>query len=154
MKPRLAGAVCRAACAMSLAVVTAGCVASASKQAVSTPEAPAAIGPYSQAIKFGGMLFLAGQIALDPKTNELRGSSIEEQTQQVIENLRAVLKASGMGLEDVVSTTVYLTDLNEFSKMNGVYATFFKDTPPARATVQVARLPRDARVEIAAIAMR
>jgi 2-iminobutanoate/2-iminopropanoate deaminase len=139
---------------MTLAVVMAGCVASAGKQAVTTPQAPAAIGPYSQAIKFGSMLFLAGQIALDPKTSELRGSSIEEQTQQVIENLRAVLKANGMGLDDVVSTTVYLTDLNEFSRMNGVYATFFKDTPPARATVQVARLPRDARVEIAAIAMQ
>jgi 2-iminobutanoate/2-iminopropanoate deaminase len=153
MQLRCAGAAHWACAAITLAAMT-GCAVNASKQPVSTAEAPAAIGPYSQAIKFGRMLFLAGQIALDPKTNELRGSSIEEQTQQVIENLRAVLKANGMGLENVVSTTVYLADLNEFSKMNSMYATYFKEAPPARATVQVTRLPRDARVEIAAIAMK
>ncbi len=132
----------------------AGCASIATKEVVATKEAPAAIGPYSQAIKFGNMLFLAGQISIDPKTNQLNTGSIEEQTKLVLENLKAVLAANGMTMDDVVSTTVFLKDLNEFGKMNGIYGSYFKDKPPARATVQVARLPRDVLVEISAIAAK
>ena len=121
---------------------------------MATKEAPAAIGPYSQAIKFGSLLFLAGQISIDPKTNQLNTGSIEEQTKLVLENLKAVLAANGMTMDDVVSTTVFLKDLNEFGKMNAIYGSYFKDKPPARATVQVARLPRDVLVEISAIAAK
>ena len=131
-----------------------GCASIATKEVVATKEAPAAIGPYSQAIKFGNMLFLAGQISIDPKTNQLNTGSIEEQTKLVLDNLKAVLAANGMTMDDVVSTTVFLKDLNEFGKMNGVYGSYFKDKPPARATVQVARLPRDVLVEISAIAAK
>jgi len=132
----------------------AGCAATATKEVVATKEAPAAIGPYSQAIKFGNLLFLAGQIPIDPKTNQLNTGSIEEQTKLVLDNLKAVLAANGMTMDDVVSTTVYLKDLNEFGKMNAIYGSYFKDKPPARATVQVARLPRDVLVEISAIAAK
>ena len=132
----------------------AGCAPAVVKTVLSTPEAPAAIGPYSQAIGAGNWLFLAGQIALDPKTNQMSPGAIEEQTRQVLNNLAAVLKANAMSMDNVVSTTVYLKDVDDFAKMNGVYATFFKDKPPARATVQVARLPRDALVEISAIAVK
>jgi len=124
------------------------------KTVISTPNAPEAIGPYSQAIKAGKTVYLAGQIAIDPKTKQLMaGSSIEEQTKLVLENLQAVLAADGLTMDHVVSTTVFLKDLNEFGKMNEVYATFFKTAAPARATVEVARLPRDVKVEIAAIAV-
>jgi len=139
---------------VSVVLGAAGCTSGTLKQAVSTAKAPAAIGPYSQAIQAGNLMFLSGQIAIDPQTNELNAGSIEEQTKQALENLSAVLEANGMSMRNVVNTTVYLTDVSEFSRMNAVYATFFTQTPPARATVQVARLPRDARVEIAAIAMR
>ena len=128
------------------------CATGPTKEVIATKEAPAAIGPYSQAIRFGNMLFLAGQIPIDPKTNELNTGPIEDQTKLVLENLRAVLAANGMTLNDVVSTSVFLKDLNDFAKMNAVYGTYFKDKPPARATVQVARLPRDVLVEISAIA--
>ena len=121
---------------------------------VSTKEAPAAIGPYSQAIKVGNMLFLAGQIAIDPKTTQMSTGSIEGQTALTLENLKAVVTASGLTMADIVSTSVFLKDLNDFAKMNAVYATYFKDKPPARATVQVARLPRDALIEISAVAAR
>ncbi len=131
-----------------------GCAATATKEVVATKDAPAAIGPYSQAIKFGNMLFLAGQIPIDPKTNQLNTGSIEEQTKLVLDNLKAVLAANGMTMDDVVSTTVFLKDLNEFGKMNAIYGSYFKDKPPARATVQVARLPRDVLVEISAIAAK
>ena len=125
--------------------------APAFKQVISTPNAPEAIGPYSQAIRAGNMVFLAGQIAIDPKTKQLmKDGGIEEQTKLVLENLKAVLDT----MDHVVSTTVFLKDLNEFGKMNEVYATYFKSAPPARATVEVARLPRDVKVEIAAIAVR
>jgi 2-iminobutanoate/2-iminopropanoate deaminase len=125
------------------------------KQIISTPNAPEAIGPYSQAIRAGNMVFLAGQIAIDPKTKQLmKDASIEDQTRLVLENLKAVLEADGLTMDHVVSTSVFLKDLNEFGKMNEVYATFFKNAPPARATVEVARLPRDVKVEIAAIAVR
>ena len=124
------------------------------KEVVSTKDAPAAIGPYSQAIRAGNMLFLSGQIPIDPKTNQLMTGTIEEQTKLVIENLRSVLEANAMTLADVVSTQVYMKDLNEFPRMNAVYGTYFKENPPARATVEVARLPRDVKIEIAAIAAK
>ncbi len=125
------------------------------KEVIATPNAPQAIGPYSQAIRAGNMLFLAGQIAIDPKTNKLiDATDIETQTRRVLDNLKAVIEAAGMSMDDVVSTTVFMSDLNEFQRMNEVYATYFKDKPPARATVQAARLPRDVKVEIAAIAAR
>jgi 2-iminobutanoate/2-iminopropanoate deaminase len=125
------------------------------KQVISTPNAPEAIGPYSQAIKSANMVFLAGQIPIDPKTKQLmKDASIEHQTKLVLENLKAVLEADGLTMDNIVSTQVFMTDLNEFPKMNEVYATFFKSAPPARATVQVPRLPRDVKVEIAAIAVR
>jgi 2-iminobutanoate/2-iminopropanoate deaminase len=132
----------------------AGCASAPMKEAVSTKEAPAAIGPYSQGIKVGNLLFLSGQISIDPKTNQMVPGSIEEQTKQALDNLAAVLKAEDMSMENVVNTTVFLKDVNDFGKMNAVYGTFFKDKPPARATVQVARLPRDALVEISAIAVK
>jgi 2-iminobutanoate/2-iminopropanoate deaminase len=131
-----------------------GCAATPAKDAVSTKDAPAAIGPYSQGIKVGNVLFLAGQISIDPKTNQYVAGSIEEQTALTLENLKAVAAAGGMSMADIVSTSVFLKDLNDFAKMNAVYATYFKDKPPARATVQVARLPRDALIEISAIAAK
>jgi len=124
------------------------------RRVIATPGAPAAIGPYSQAIEARGVVYLAGQIAIDPASNQMRSGSIEDETRLVLENLKAVLTATGMTMNQIVSTTVYLTDLAEFPRMNAVYATFFPEAPPARATVQVARLPRDAKVEIAAIAVR
>ena len=125
------------------------------KQVISTPNAPAAIGPYSQAIRAGNMVFLAGQIAIDPKNQQLlKDGSIEDQTRLVLDNLKAVLEADGLTMDHVVSTSVFMKDLNEFPKMNEVYATYFKTAPPARATVEVARLPRDVKVEIAAIAFK
>ena len=143
------------ALALAVALATAAQAQSpAFKQVISTPNAPEAIGPYSQAIRAGNLLFLAGQIAIDPKTKDLKKGTIEEETKLVLENLQAVLAAEGLGMEHIVSTTVFLKDLNEFGKMNEVYATYFKSAPPARATVEVARLPRDVKVEIAAIAVR
>ena len=123
------------------------------KEVVASKDAPAAVGPYSQAIRSGSMVFLAGQIPIDPKTGQTNLGTIEEQTAQVFENLKAVLAAAGMTLDNVVSTTVYVKDLNDFAKLNAVYGTYFKDKPPARATVQVQRLPKDAAVEISAIAV-
>jgi 2-iminobutanoate/2-iminopropanoate deaminase len=123
------------------------------KEVVASKDAPAAVGPYSQAIRSGGMVFLAGQIPIDPKTGQTNLGTIEEQTAQVFENLKAVLAAAGMTLDNVVSTTVYVKDLNDFAKLNAVYGTYFKDKPPARATVQVQRLPKDVAVEISAIAV-
>jgi 2-iminobutanoate/2-iminopropanoate deaminase len=140
--------------ALVLGLGVVGCASGPTKEAVSTKEAPDAIGPYSQGVKVGNLLFLAGQAAIDPNTNQMISGSIEEQTKQVLENLNAVLRASGMSMENVVNTTVYLKDLNDFGKMNAVYGTYFKDKPPARATVQVARIPRDALVEISAIASK
>ena len=122
-------------------------------QAVNAIEAPVAIGPYSQAVRAGNLLFLSGQIPLDPTTGTLVGPDIETQTRQVLQNLQAILAAAGTTFASVVRTTVYLIDLTEFAAMNGVYASFVADPPPARSTVQVSRLPRDARVEIDLIAM-
>ncbi len=132
----------------------AGCASDPIREVISTKGAPAAIGPYSQAVKFGNMLFLSGQIPLDPKTGQLNGGSVEEQTTLVIENLKAVLAANGMILEDVVSTSVFLKDINDFAKMNAVYGSYFRDKPPARTTAEAARLPRDVLVEISAIAAK
>lgn len=135
------------------AALVTGC-ASTGKEVIATKDAPAAIGPYSQAIRVGNTLYLAGQIPIDPRSNSLVTGTIEEQTRLVLDNLKAVLAAAGMSMDDVVSTSVFLKDLNDFQRMNAVYATYFKDKPPARATVQVARLPRDVAIEISAIAAR
>jgi 2-iminobutanoate/2-iminopropanoate deaminase len=144
-------------CAIALAfiaIVSGAQAEETNKKVISTPAAPAAIGPYSQAIRAGKTLYLAGQIAIDPKTNQVMSDgSIEEQTRRVLDNLSAVLAADGLTMDHVVSTTVFLKDVNEFAKMNEVYATYFKKAPPARATVEVARLPRDAKIEISAIAV-
>ena len=123
------------------------------REPVQTKNAPAAIGPYSQAIKAGGFVFVSGQIPLDPKTGELVAGGIGEQTERVFKNLAAVLEASGSSLDQVVKTTVFLADMKEFAVMNDVYARFFSTAPPARATVAAAGLPRDVRVEIEAVAL-
>ena len=141
--------------AVAAATTLSGCAQIGSnKEVVFTSGAPAAIGPYSQGIRHGNMLFLAGQGAIDPKTNQpMTSASIEDQTKQALENLRAVLEANGMTL-NIVSTTVYMKDLNDFTRMNTVYGTYFTDKPPARATLEAARLPRDLKVEISAIAVK
>ena len=123
-----------------------------SKDVIATPQAPAAIGPYSQAVRCGNLIFVSGQIPLDPATGRMVEGDISVQTERVLKNLGAILEAAGSGLARALKATVYLRDLEEFGKMNEVYARFFGDRPPARATVQVARLPRDARVEIDVIA--
>jgi 2-iminobutanoate/2-iminopropanoate deaminase len=123
------------------------------REIIQTDNAPGAIGPYSQAIKAGGFVFCSGQIPTDPQTGEFVAGGIAEQTEQVLKNLKAVLEASGSSLDQVVKTTVFLADMKEFSGMNEVYAKFFSGAPPARATVAAAGLPRDARVEIEAVAL-
>ena len=123
------------------------------KEIVSTENAPGAIGPYSQAIKAGGMVFCSGQIPVDPATGEFVSDDVAEQTEQVLKNLSAVLEAAGSGLGQVVKTTVFLADMNDFGVMNEVYGRYFSDNKPARATVQAARLPKDARVEIECVAL-
>jgi 2-iminobutanoate/2-iminopropanoate deaminase len=122
------------------------------REAVSTPLAPAAIGPYSQAIRAGALVFVSGQIPIDPATGTLVDGDIGAQTHRVFQNIAAILAAAGASLDDVVRTTVYLADMNDFGAMNGVYATYFSAPAPARATVQAARLPKDARIEIDVIA--
>ena len=124
-----------------------------SKKAIQTNKAPKAIGPYSQAIRTDFGVFTAGQVGIDPATGELVSSSVEEQTRQVLKNLQNVLEASGSSLNNVVKTTVFLRDMNDFSKMNAIYAEFFGEVPPARSTVAVAALPKGALVEIEAIAL-
>ena len=123
------------------------------KRAIATDQAPTAIGPYSQAIAAAGLLFLSGQIPLEPKDGRLIQGSIEDETRQVLTNLKNVLAAEGLPLDTIVRTTVYLTDLADFPRVNQTYAEFFTEPFPARATVQVAALPRGARVEIDAIAI-
>jgi 2-iminobutanoate/2-iminopropanoate deaminase len=123
------------------------------RQVIHTDKAPKAIGPYSQAIRVGDYVFCAGQAGLDPATGNLISGGIEAETRRVLQNLAAVLDAAGTSLSRAVKTTVFLLDMNEFQKMNGVYAEFFPANPPARSTVQVARLPKDARVEIEVIAL-
>ena len=123
------------------------------KKIISTTEAPAAVGPYSQAVRVGSMLFTAGQIPLDPKSGRIVSEDIVEQTKRVLDNLTAVLKAENLNFGHIVKTTVFLTDLGDFQKMNEVYAGFFSDQPPARSTVQVSALPKGAKVEIEVIAV-
>ena len=123
------------------------------RQRIQTDQAPAAIGPYSQAIKAGGFVFASGQIPIDPNTGEFVAGGITEQTERVLTNLAAVLEAAGSSLNQVVKTTVFLADMAEFAAMNEVYGKFFGDLPPARATVAAAGLPRNARVEIEAVAL-
>jgi 2-iminobutanoate/2-iminopropanoate deaminase len=122
------------------------------REAVSTSAAPAAIGPYSQAIRAGSLLFVSGQIPLDPSTATMVEGGIAVQTHRVLRNLAGILEAAGSSLERVVRTTVYLADMNDFAAMNEVYATYFSSPAPARATIQAARLPKDSRVEIDLIA--
>ena len=124
------------------------------RRIVSTDSAPQAIGPYSQAVQIGEFIFSSGQIPLDPRTGQFVEGGIAEQTEQVLKNLSEVLRAAGVGLADVVKTTVYLADMDDFVAMNEVYGRFFPENPPARSTVQAARLPRDARVEIDVIAAK
>ena len=124
------------------------------KKTLSTKKAPAAIGPYSQAVRFGKFLFISGQIPINPDTNETVKGSIEDQTTQVISNIKAILESAGMDLGDVVKTTLFLKSLEDFDKVNNVYKRYFKDSPPARSTVEVSRLPKDADIEIEAIACR
>jgi 2-iminobutanoate/2-iminopropanoate deaminase len=123
------------------------------REIVKTEGAPAAIGPYSQAVRAGGFVFASGQIPLDPSTGQFVEGGVREQTEQVLRNLAAVLEAAGTGLDRVVKTTVFLADMDDFAAMNEVYGQYFAADPPARATVQAARLPRDARVEIEVVAL-
>jgi 2-iminobutanoate/2-iminopropanoate deaminase len=123
------------------------------KEIIATEGAPRAIGPYSQAVRAGNFVFASGQIPIDPATGEFVPGGIAEQTEQVLKNLTALFAAAGVGLDQIVKTTVFLADMNDFTAMNEVYGRFFSEAPPARATVQAARLPRDAKVEIEAIAV-
>ena len=124
------------------------------KKIISTTEAPAAIGPYSQAVRVGSMIFCAGQIPLDPKTGQIVSEDIAEQTHRVLNNVAAILKSEQLTLAHVVKTTVFLADFADFPKMNEVYGRYFNENPPARSTVEAARLPRDVQVEIDAIAIQ
>ena len=122
------------------------------KQVVFTPNAPAPIGPYSQAVRAGHFLYCSGQIALDPKTNLVAAVDVEGQTRQVMENALAVLKAAGADFSHVVKTTIFLKSMNDFPKVNEIYGSYFKENPPARSTVEVSRLPKDVLVEVEVIA--
>jgi 2-iminobutanoate/2-iminopropanoate deaminase len=123
------------------------------KEVISTDRGPKAIGPYSQAIRANGFIFASGQIALDPRTQQLVGGDVTAQTERVLENLKGIVEAAGSSLDKVVRTTVFLADMNEFAAMNDVYGHYFAQNAPARSTVQAARLPRDVRVEIDVIAL-
>ena len=123
------------------------------RQIIHTDSAPKAIGPYSQAVKAGGLVYCSGQIPLDPATMELVQGSVADQTRRVMDNLKAVLDAAGSSLAQVVKTTVFLRDMNDFAEMNAAYGEYFQVDPPARATVQVARLPKDVAVEIDCVAL-
>jgi len=132
-----------------------GCAAQLlDREVIATKDAPAAIGPYSQAIRVGNTLYLAGQIAVEPATGNLVTGGIEEQTHQVLANIQAVLNAAGFTINDVVQSQVFLSDLNNYAAMNAVYATYFQKSAPARAAVQVARLPKDALIEIMVTAVK
>jgi 2-iminobutanoate/2-iminopropanoate deaminase len=121
------------------------------KTIISTPDAPKAIGPYSQAVRYGDLLFVSGMLGMNPKTGELAGTDIESQAVRILENLKAVIEAAGMTLQNVLKSTVFLKDMNDFAKFNEIYGRYFPDAPPARETVQVAKLPRDAAIEISVI---
>ena len=122
------------------------------KEIINTDKAPKAIGPYSQAVKAGGFLFTSGQIPIDPATGEMVEGDIRQQVKQVLDNLKAILEAAGVGLKDVIKTTVFIADMNDFAAINEVYAEYFGSNSPARSCVQVAKLPKDAGVEIETIA--
>jgi len=122
------------------------------KDVLLTARGPKPIGPYSQAIKSNGFVFVSGQVALDPQSGELVGTDVRQQTERVLENLKAILEAAGASLHHAVKSTVFLKDMNDFAAMNEVYARYFSTAPPARSTIQVARLPKDALVEIEIIA--
>jgi 2-iminobutanoate/2-iminopropanoate deaminase len=122
------------------------------REVILTDRGPKPIGPYSQAVRTNGFLYLSGQVALDPKTGEMTGADIRQQTERALENVKGILEAAGSSLHHVVKTTVFLKDMNEFAAMNEVYGKYFTLTPPARSTVQVSRLPKDALVEIEVIA--
>lgn len=121
------------------------------KSIVTAAAAPAAIGPYSQAVRHGNLLFVSGTLGMDPKTGEFAGAGIEAQAERALENLKAIVEAAGMGLQNVLKSTVFLRDMNDFAKFNEIYSRYFPSAPPARETVQVARLPRDAAIEISVI---
>ena len=123
------------------------------KEVISTPHGPKVIGPYSQAIRANGFLFISGQIAFDPVTGHLVEGDVAQQTERVLENLKAIVEAAGSSLEKAVRTTVFLKNMNDFAAMNEVYARYFPSAPPARSTVEAARLPRDVRIEIDLIAL-
>jgi 2-iminobutanoate/2-iminopropanoate deaminase len=123
------------------------------KKIIATDKAPKAIGPYSQAVVHNGLAFLSGQIPLDPATNQMIEGGIEAQTERVMENLKGLLEACGSSLDNVLKTTVFIKDMGEFAKMNEIYGRYFSQNPPARATVEAARLPRDVRVEIECVAI-
>jgi 2-iminobutanoate/2-iminopropanoate deaminase len=123
------------------------------KKVIQTDKAPKAIGPYSQAIQAGNLLFLSGQIPIDPKTGELTEGDIRQQTQQVLENIKGLLESQGLGMGDVIKVTIFLKDMGNFNQVNEVYATYFSSSPPARSTIEVAKLPRNAEIEIEAIAL-
>jgi 2-iminobutanoate/2-iminopropanoate deaminase len=123
------------------------------KKIISTTDAPAAVGPYSQAVRVGSTIYCAGQIPLDPRSGQIVSKDISEQTRRVLDNITAVLKAEGLTFENIVKTTIFLTDLADFQTVNEIYASYFNQTPPARSTVQVPALPKGARIEIEAIAV-
>jgi len=139
---------------LTAALLIAGCNTSGDREVISTPDAPAAIGPYSQGIRVGNTLYLAGQIAIDPLTGKLVEGGIEAQTHRVLNNLSAVLKAGGFDYSHVVQVQAFVADLNDYKALNDVYATYFNESKPARAVVEAARIPRDALVEIMMVAVR
>ena len=124
------------------------------KKIIATTNAPAPIGPYSQAVMAGGFLFLSGQVAIDPTTSQVIVGSVEDETHQVMRNIQAVLTVYGMDFQHIVKTTIFLKDMNDFAKVNAVYGSYFKDAYPSRETVEVARLPKDVKVEISVIAVQ
>lgn len=124
------------------------------KKIIATTNAPAPIGPYSQAVMAGGFLFLSGQVAIDPTTSQVIVGSVEDETHQVMRNIQAVLTVYGMDFQHIIKTTIFLKDMNDFAKVNAVYGSYFKDAYPARETVEVARLPKDVKVEISVIAVQ
>ncbi len=125
-----------------------------SKEIIFTENAPAPVGPYSQAIRTGNMLYCSGQISIDPKTNEIFTGDIQKQTEMVMENIRAVLTEAGLGFDNIIKTMIFITDMNDFSKVNEIYAKYFPENPPARSCVAVSTLPKNVNVEIEVIAQK
>ena len=123
------------------------------KKIIQTDKAPKAIGPYSQGVWAGNLLFISGQIPIDPETGEMIKGDIRQQTERVLQNIKAILESQGLGMEDVIKTTIFLKNMDNFQKVNETYATYFSSQPPARSTVEVARLPKDAEIEIEAVAL-